>query len=33
MAGCPSPITQENFPEAWISIARKRRRSMKKELI
>ena len=33
MANYPSPITQENFQEAWKCIARKRRWSIKKELI
>lgn len=33
MAGYPSPITRENFQEAWKCIAGKRRWSMKKELI
>ena len=33
MAACPSPITAEQFRDAWICIARKRRRSIKKELI
>lgn len=33
MAACPSPITAENFRSAWKCIARKRRRSIKKELI
>ena len=33
MANYPSPITQENLPLAWKQIARKRRWSMKKELI
>lgn len=33
MAKYPSPITQENFPLAWKLIARKRRWSIKKELI
>lgn len=33
MAPCPSPITAENFQAAWTCIARKRRWSMKKELI
>ena len=30
MAACPSPITTENFPEAWRCIARKRYWSKKK---
>ena len=33
MAGCPSPITAENFQAAWKCVARKRRWSVKKELI
>lgn len=33
MAACPSPITSENFQAAWKAIARKRRWSIKKELI
>ncbi len=33
MAACPSPITAEQFRDAWKCIARKRRRSIKKELI
>lgn len=33
MAGCPSPITAENFQAAWKRVARKRRWSVKKELI
>ena len=33
MAHCPSPITADNFQTAWKWIARKRRWSMKKELI
>ena len=33
MAACPSPITAENFHSAWKCIARKRRWSMKKELV
>lgn len=33
MAVCPSPITIDTFQDAWKYIARKRRWSMKKELI
>ena len=33
MAACPSPITADNFQTAWKAIARKRRWSIKKELI
>ena len=33
MAACPSPITADNFQVAWTAIARKRRWSIKKELI
>lgn len=33
MTKYPTPITQENFQEAWKCIARKRRWSIKKELI
>ena len=33
MASCPSPITADNFQTAWKAIARKRRWSIKKELI
>lgn len=33
MSHCPAPITAENFQTAWKCIARKRRWSMKKELI
>lgn len=33
MAACPSPITADNFQTVWKCITRKRRWSMKKELI